>query len=306
MSMFACRLITLVTLLVVAEACGDRNRSTPDSVRVLPPVFPGAPAANAGWNPDAGSVMIAPFDNSTDTAAVIIPDATDSTVSIVASMNAPVAGLTFDLFGRGGKIASGIRSVPIPAADTSKLDCYGWPLARVLGTQSGWGVGFTSGRSAAIALDSIEALRGSDSASLAASLTRAAATLPSVSDPTFRGLPFRVRSAYTFRIDSVEVVVADVIRAVNEEANPRIEHILIVGERMVGSSSTYNVRYSNRTAGSEESTQASELLAVLSIGQSKRPTIVISIDYGDGNRFGILERISGEWRVTWRSAYTDC
>lgn len=296
----------VIVLLVVVDACDDRSRSIADSVRALPPVYPGAPTANTGWNPEAGPVMIAPFDNSADTVAVIVPEATDSTVAIVETMNAPVTGLAFDLFGRAGKTASAIRSTPLPALDTSKLDCYGWPLARLLAKQAGWSVGFSSGRSVAIPLDSIEAMRGSDSASFAASLTRAAATLSSAADPTFRGLPFRVRSAFTFRIDSVEVAVADIIRAVNEEANPRVEHIMIVGERPIGSSVTYNVRYSNRTAGSEESTQASELLAVLSVGQSRRPTIIISVEYSDGNRFGVLERVSGDWRATWRSAYTDC
>ena len=306
--MFGCRVVScaVVTLLVIGEACRDRGRSNADSARALPPVYPGAPAGNAGWDPDAGPVIITPFENSLDTVAVVVPEATDSTVSIVESMNAPVAGLTFDLFGRSGKVGSAMRAAPLSPGDTAKEDCYGWPLARLSGKPAGWTVGFLSGRAESVPLDSIEALRGSDSASLAASLARAAATLPSVSDPTFRGLPFRVRSAFTFRIDSVDVVVADVVRAVNEEANPRIEHLLMVGERPHGSSGAYTVRYSNRTAGSEESTQASELLAVLRFGQSKRPAIIIGIEYSDGNRLGLLERISGAWRATWRSAYTDC
>lgn len=306
--MFSGRVVScaVVTLLVIGEACGDRGRSNADSARALPPVYPGAPAANTGWDPDAGPVMITPFENSMDTVAVVVPEATDSTVSTVESMNAPVAGLTFDLFGRSGKVASVMRAAPLSPGDTAKEDCYGWPLARLSGKPMGWTVGFSSNRAQSIPLDSIEALRSSDSASLAASLARAAATLPSASDPTFRGLPFRVRSAFTFRIDSVDVVVADVVRVVNEEANPRIEHLLMVGERPHGSSGAYTVRYSNRTAGSEESTQASELLAVLGFGQSKRPAIVIGIEYSDGNRLGLLERISGEWRATWRSAYTDC
>jgi hypothetical protein len=179
-------------------------------------------------------------------------------------------------------------------------------LAKLSGKQAPWTVGFTSGRAVALPIDSIEGLPTPDSAALAASLARAAATLPGVGDPTFRGLPFRVRSAFTFRVDSVETVIADVVRAVNEEANPRIEHLLIVGERALGSPSPYSVRYSNRTAGAEESTPASEVLAVLSIGRSRRPVIVISIEYSDGRRLSLLERVSGEWRAIWRSAYTDC
>ncbi len=298
----------LVAPLVMAmtTACGERSRSSPDSAHALPPVYPGAPAGNTGWDADAGPVMITPLENSVDTVAVIVPEATDSTVPIVETMNAPVTGLAFDLFDRGGRVASSVRASSLPPIDTTKRDCYGWPLARLVEKPADWSVGFASGRAVAIPIDSIEVMHSTDSASLAVALTRAAATLPGVSDPTFRGLPFRVRTAYRFRVDSVDVVVADVVRAVNEEANPRIEHLLMVGERPTGSASTFTVRYSNRTAGSEESTQASELLAVVAIGESKRPAIVLGIEYSDGRRLGLLERITGEWRAAWRSAYTDC
>jgi hypothetical protein len=221
-------------------------------------------------------------------------------------MRAPVTGLTFDLFGRSGRVASAARVSSLPPVDTSKRDCYGWPLAKLLEKPSDWTVGFANGRAVAIPIDSIETMRSADSASMAAALTRAAAALPGVADPTFRGLPFRVRTAYEFRVDSVDVVVADVVRAVNEEANPRIEHLLMVGERPTGSASTFVVRYSNRTAGSEESTQASELLSVVAVGESKKPVIVLGIEYSDGRRLGLLERVAGEWRAAWRSAYTDC
>ena len=296
----------LLLAMTIATACGERSRSKEDSARVLPPVYPGAPAGNSGWDADAGPVMITPLENSADTVAVIVPEATDSTVSIVETMNAPVAGLTFDLFGRGGRVASDLRLSSLPPIDTTKRDCYGWPVARLPEKTAGWSVGFASGRAAAIPIDSIEAMHSADSASMAVALARAAATLPGVSDPTFRGLPFRVRTAYKFRVDSIDVVVADVVRAVNEEANPRIEHLLIVGERPTGSTSILTVRYSNRTAGSEESTQASELLSVVAIGESKKPAIILGIEYSDGRRLGLLERVGGEWRATWRSAYTDC
>ena len=295
-----------VAALAITVGCGDRSRTNPDSARALPPVFPGAPVGNTGWDAEAGSVAITPFDNSADTAAVIIPEATDSTVSIVESVSAPVAGLTFDLFSRSGKVASAVRAIALTPVDTSKQECYGWPLARLSERQTGWTVGFTSGRAKPIPLDSIESLRGNDSASFAAALVRAAATLKGVSDPAFRGLPFRVRSAFTFRIDSLDAVIADIVRVVNEEANPQVEHILLVGERPFGSTATYNVRYYSRTAGKEESTPASEIMALLAVGAARRPVIVISIEYSEGSRLGLLEKIDGEWRAVWRSAYTDC
>ena len=180
-------------------------------------------------------------------------------------------------------------------------------LAEVRAASPGWRVGFTSGHAQAIKLDSIEAMSSTDSASLAASLARTAATLPIASDPTFRGLPFRVRSAYTFRLDSVDVVIADVVRSVNEEANPRLEHLFIIGERPAGTAGKYTPAYYSRTAGAEETTPASEVLAAVLIGSSRRPAVVVNIENDDGRQLGLIERTApGQWRSVWRSAYTDC
>jgi hypothetical protein len=146
-----------------------------------------------------------------------------------------------------------------------------------------------------------------DSAGLAVSLAQTAATLPIVSDPTFKGLPFRVRSAYTFRLDSTEIVIADVVRSVNEEANPRLEHLLIIGERRAGTRGKFDVAYYSRTAGAEETTQATEVMAATLIGAGKRAAIVVNIEYDDGGKLGLIERTGpGEWRASWTSAYTDC
>jgi hypothetical protein len=150
-------------------------------------------------------------------------------------------------------------------------------------------------------------MSSADSSTLAVSLAQTAAIIPAASDPTFRGLPFRVRSAYRFSLDSLDVVIADVVRSVNEEANPRVEHLLIVGEKPHGVSGKFNVGYYSRTAGKEESVQATEILAAVRLAVSKRPVIVVNIEYDEGGKLGLIERISpGEWRATWRSAYTDC
>jgi hypothetical protein len=116
-----------------------------------------------------------------------------------------------------------------------------------------------------------------------------------------------VRSAYTFRLDSTEVVIADIVRSVNEEANPRLEHLLLIGERPRGTRGKYDVAYYSRTAGAEDSTQATEVLSVVLIGPAKRPAVVVSIEYDDGGKIGLIERTApGEWRARWTSAYTDC
>jgi hypothetical protein len=292
-------------LLVTMAACRDKGRDNADSTGAsLPPVYPSGPG-NTNWNADAGPVMIVSVGSGGDSIAVVLPEATDSTVASFQGINPPITSLTFDLFGRGGKIGSSAAS-PLPPVD-AKQECYSWPLAKLQSSHSNWRVGFAAARVHSIMLDSIEAMPSADSAVLAASLAQTAATLPFVSDPTFRGLPFRVRSAYTFRLDSVDVVIADVVRSVNEEANPRLEHLLLIGERPVGTKGKFNPGYYSRTAGAEESTQATEVLAAVQIGPAKRPAIVVNIEYDDGGKLGLVERIGpGEWRATWRSAYTDC
>lgn len=299
--------LSLPVLLVVGiAACRDKARDAADSTRAsLPAVYPANPLGNTNWNVDAGPVMIV-SRASGDSIAIVLPEATDSTIESLQGVSPPMSGLTFDLFGRGGRIASSVGVLLLPPVDV-KQECDSWPLAKLRSAHSNWRVGFSSGRVHAIVLDSIEAMPSADSAALAASLAQMAATLPIVSDPTFRGLPFRVRSAYTFRLDSIDAVIADVVRSVNEEANPRLEHLLIIGERPAGTRGKYNLRYFSRTAGAEESTQATEVLAAVQIGAEKRPAIVVNIEYDDGGKLGLIERTGpDEWRATWKSAYTDC
>jgi hypothetical protein len=189
----------------------------------------------------------------------------------------------------------------------AKQECDAWPLTTVGSGSPGWRVGFAVGHAQAIKLDSIEAMPSADSAALAVSLAQSAATLAIASDPTFRGLPFRVRSAYTFRLDSVDVVIADVVRSVNEEANPRVEHLLLIAERPRGSSGKYNGGYYSRSAGAEETTQTSEVLAAVRLGASRKPAVIVNMEYDDGRTLGLIERVStGKWQFVWRSAFTDC
>jgi hypothetical protein len=297
----------LMLPLITMVACRDKGRGISDSARgSLPPVFPSGPSGNTDWNGDAGPVMIISAGNAGDTVAVVVPEATDSTVALLRGTSPPISGLTFDLFGRGRKVESSVTLSPATPFD-AKGECFSWPLAKLRSAHGSWQVGFASGHVHAIMVDSIEAMSSADSAALAASLARTAATLPIASDPTFKGLPFRVRSAYTFRLDSVDVVIADVVRSLNAEANPRLEHLLLIGERPVGTTGKYNLGYYNRTAGAEESTQATEVLAAIEIGAAKRPAIVVNIEYEDGGKLGLIERAaSGQWRARWTSAFTDC
>jgi len=95
--------------------------------------------------------------------------------------------------------------------------------------------------------------------------------------------------------------------SLNEEANPRIEDLFLIGERPIGSTGKYTVGYFNRIAGAEETIQATEVLTALEIGASKRPTVIVNVETEDGSQLGFIERVGpGQWRFTWKSAYSDC
>jgi hypothetical protein len=292
--------------LLLVLACRDRAGDSANAGRSLPPVFSLGPTSNTSWNVNAGPVMLLSAGNSSDSVSIVLPEATDSTIELIEDVTPPVSGLVFELFSRGGKVDSTRVSPQKVEVDTTQ-ECSAWPVGKTQSAHPGWRVGFVRGHVSAIPLDSIESLPSADSAMLAASLARTAATLPVSSDPTFRRLPFRVQSAYTFRLDSVDVVIADVVRTLNEEANPRIEHLLVIGERRIDTKGKYAVGYFSRIAGAEETMQATEVLAAVRIGVSKSPAIVVSVESEEGVKLGLIERTGpGQWRSTWKSAYTTC
>jgi hypothetical protein len=254
------------------------------------------------WNLEAGPIMVLALDG--DSVAIVLPQATDSSMPFQQS-SALQSNLSVDLLGRVGKVGSAVVSPVTRTAGAA--ECRSWPAGRVKPARSGWRVGFTAGRVAAVSLDSIEAMSPIDSANLATAIAQNVATLPLASDSDFRGLPFRVRSAHTFRADSIQGVIADVVRSVNEEANPRLEHLFVIGERPVGSKAKHRVAFFSRTAGAEDDAEITELLAVVLIGAKRIPTAVVNVEYDEGGKLGLIERTApGQWRFRWRSAYAGC
>lgn len=301
MSPSAARCIAGLVLLVALGACGDRAPESVDSVRPAP-APPAVPVNATNWNLEAGPVMVLALEG--DSVAIVLPQATDSSMPFQQS-SALESNLTVDLLGRVGKVGSAVVSPVTRTAGAA--ECRSWPAGRIKPTRSGWRVGFTSGRVAAVSLDSIEAMSPIDSADLATAIARNVATLPPSSDSDFRGLPFRVRSAHIFRADSIEGVIADVVRSVNEEANPRLEHLFVIGERPAGSTARHRVAFFSRTAGAEDDAEITELLAVVLIGAKRLPTAVVNVEYEEGGKLGLIERTApAQWRFRWRSAYAGC
>src|SRR5580765_3340034 len=125
--------LVVVSLLV---ACKGGDRRSADSTRTLAPVFPAAPGENSNWNADAGPLMIAAMNGSTDSVMVVLPYATDSTIEALQGVEPPISGMTFDLFGRSGKISSSVGASPLPLTDTTR-DCFSWPAAKLQSNPGG-------------------------------------------------------------------------------------------------------------------------------------------------------------------------
>jgi hypothetical protein len=300
------RLGIVFLFLLAASGCGDNSRNNSASSRVsLPPVFSLGPVSTTNWDVNAGPVMLISVGSGFDSAAIVLPEVTDSTMEQVQGIAPSLSGLVFEVFGRNGSVDS--STVTSLTTTGTARDCYAWPTAKVQSAHAGWRVGLVRGNVKVIALDSIGSLSSADSATLAASLAQSAATLPVSADPVFRRLPFRVRSAYTFRLDSSEAVIADVVRSLNEEANPRIEDLFLIGERPIGATGKYTIGYFNRIAGAEETIQATDILAAVKMRASSRPAVIVNVESEDGAQLGFIERVGpGQWRYTWKSAYTDC
>jgi hypothetical protein len=311
----------VVLVVVGALACrGERgassttagsNSAASASSSTVPGKPPGMPAL--AWNDSsAGPALIVAGSNPSE-AAVVFPHFNDSTLGAVTALDtAAVNRARVDLFNRSG--SAGQAALALATAGTLSGDCTAWPTARVRSLEQGsggvppaWTVGFVAGHAMSIPMDSIATLSPLDSSRRAAEIALVASTLPNDTATAFRGLPFVVRSAGRLALDSgASVIAAEVVRSVNEEANPREEHMLLVSEHDSVTGKPV-AAYFERVSGPEDAVESSEILAAVRLGPRRTPTIVISRDYGDGGAYTLLERVGrGRWRVRWNSAYTGC
>lgn len=103
-----------------------------------------------------------------------------------------------------------------------------------------------------------------------------------------------------------ESVVAEIVRRLNVEANPREETLLLIAERD-GTAGDWRVVYSERASGSELDVQRATALAAVKLGPGGRPTLVIERTGADWITYAFVQRQpDGTWRETWESAYSGC
>src|SRR5436190_24098707 len=111
--------------LFFALSCRGSDDNARASRKSLPPVYSLGPSSSTNWDVDAGPVMLFSRGEGTDSVAIVLPEATDSTIGSLQNTTPPIQGLVFDLFGRSGKIASSSAAV-LAVTDTVR-ECNAWP-----------------------------------------------------------------------------------------------------------------------------------------------------------------------------------
>jgi hypothetical protein len=289
-------------------ACRDaRTAQSPDSTRAFnPSLAVTGLISGTGWDSTAGPVMIIPASKDSSNAAIVLPGLTDSSLASTAHFELGILDNTkLDLFSSQGLVGSATLHVVSQPADPS--GCLNWPTGQLMtSVPIRWNIALEKGRATGLPLRSMERMQGEDSARFVSDVISAATHLREGGDTVFHGIPFSVRKGYRLAVPGLSIIVSEVVRKINEEANPREEHLLLISERRAADSD-YRVTFHARSAGVEESLEASDILAAFRLVESGRPSIVVTYDYEDGRKIGLLERIPGNsWRIIWKSAYTGC
>lgn len=297
----------LAQLLV---ACTDTKPAPVDSVAATDsvPALVEPAAPNTGWESStAGEFLLLPVTENSAAALVVLPSHTDSTLTTTPELPGDLlAGATVELFSRSG--LAGSTTLSVDRGTHLPEGCLSWPQARLSDVVARpWRIGFVKGMVAAIPLDSLETMSAADSVFLTRELARISSAVAEGDDPAYRGLPFAVRKAYRFAFGSTSIIAGDVVRKINEEANPREERLFLLAERPLAATAEYGVAFSTRVAGAEDAIRTNEVLGAVRLVRTNRPAIVMSFEYFDGGRIALLQRTGNrEWKTTWQSAYTGC
>lgn len=303
----------VAALLVVACERPAPARSNDTAVPTAPP--PETLAAlpvpvQPAWDSAAGPVFFVVGPNAQQ-AAVIVPGIdTAASLDTVTFDVARYRSMPLDLFGGGRRI--GAAAVGATVALDVPEDCSAWPLVRLSGladsASSGWTVAFRSDRFQPLSLDSLVMLPRADSLRLVTELARVASAAPGDTVQAMRGIPFVVRRAYRATLPGgIGAVIAEVGRALNQEANPIQEHLLVIAERDSSAAKGYRLAYLERSAGGEEMLESSELLLLGVPRGREQPMVLLARYLGDGVVYSMLERAAGgTWRLRWSSPYAGC
>jgi hypothetical protein len=302
----------VAVLLVVA--C-ERPAPVPSNDTAVPTVPPPETAAALpvppvpAWDTAAGPVFFVVGPNAQQ-AAVIVPGIdTAASLDTVTFDVARYRSMQLDLFSAGRRL--GAAAVGTTVTLDVPEDCSAWPMVRLTGladsTGNGWTVALRADRFHQLGVDSLPTLPRADSARLVSELARVVSAAPGDTVQAMRGIPFVVRRAYRSTLSGgIGVVIAEVGRSLNQEANPIQEHILLIAERDTLAKG-YRLAYVERSAGGEEMLESSELLLLGTLRGREQPMVLLARYLGDGVVYSMLERApDGMWRLRWTSPYAGC
>lgn len=300
--MTARRICVLAGVLTAAVLGCERHNAPSAGSSSAPPstaVTPGGAltATTHAWDVKTlGPALIVPAD-AAEEALALYPDSASATSALAMAHS---SGVT--LFSRTGSMVSVSLIPPLDTATCSTWRIASGPLANA------WTVGFFSRDVRPVTLDSLGGKPAADSERVIVNLRRLASALPNDSAGRFVGLPFTVRNAWRAQLPSGEVVVATLMRQVNQEATPLQERTLMILERFRDSSqSTWTAAYHEQSRGAEETIETFDAAAIVLVGPSAIPTVVIGRDYGNANAYSLIQRQpSGSWQVLWTSRPYHC
>ena len=234
------------------------------------------------WPLELGAMLVVQSD--TENLAIVVypvtPGAAEASLTLVSSSGDTVRR----------RMALGVQD---------SLHCGDATIGRLSrSTPPLWSIGIQSTAAVPLRTDSMDALTATDSAQISTEMGRLASAVDAEQASRFTGLPFTLSTLRRLRVDGHEVVAAQVVRRVNQEADPLEERTLIVAERATATLEQFTTVHSGRSQGSEDNIDHFDLLAAL---RTARGTLlVIARERPTGTTFDILERnAAGVWTVKW-------
>lgn len=311
------RVLALLLTLTSSWGVGCDKPAPARSNDTASPIVPPPPtpestivSTEAPWDSAAGPVFLVVGDAGSRGSVIFPSLPSDASLDTARLDVSAYRGAQFDLLSNGKVVAK--ASLATAVANDPPDDCTAWPSVQLTGGSDslarGWVVAFQSGRVVPIVFDSLAGLPSRDSSQLAIEIARLASASPGDSVAELKGLPYQVRHAYRFSLaPGTEGILAEVLRSLNQEANPKQEHLLLLAERDSASNGQFITAFSERTSGGEETLETTELLTIARLGSTGRLTAVIARYVGDGVMYSLLERRRPRsWRLRWTSPYAGC
>jgi hypothetical protein len=144
---------------------------------------------------------------------------------------------------------------------------------------------------------------------LAAEASRLASAVTANTSPSFQGLRFTAHDIRRFEVaPGVQVLAAQLIRRVNQEADPQEEQTLVIAERDSGvTTGRYQLAYAERSFGKEEEVVSTELVAAVRLGTNGASSLVVARDSDAGLAYELIERTGPrQWVARWTSGLAKC